>query len=582
MAEAADDMTSGNGTGAWDDAGPDEAGGAPVVPEVVEQPEPASQLPALRDERYTALERAAEAALLPGVPGRDEFLTLAMTARILSLSAGAPKPVRDNPHLALHMAMIGRDLGISPSASLQLIDVIGFKDWANTWEQAYADVQLSVSPELLNSQIKRMGLGSIVKGASTDTSCVAIALAPGGHIDTRCARIWPDHVADDARGGPCTCTMADVLGEVEFTWADAIQAQLVYSGCTGPQAHTEVCMKGGKDTGKLRCHQGYRTYPKRMMWWRAAAWCQSDYFPEAGVGLYTPEELGAMVDEEGRAIDPASVQVPEGYEPKPPPPPPPSEDLLADAPDDDQLAADRRDLRARLDAIAVLPEAKAALSELWQQRNDDDTPKTPPFPYLRRRHLTRAKAITKQVEDRIKRGDWGDDAKAAWADAAVSAAGFGAGKPQEAQDAADDLDAQEEAEPAAGAPGGQEAPETAADEDRARREQEAVEQYERDVAAPTATELEVAAARAAAAAPPTREELGHRIAQEVAKMEPTAVLAKLGELLPEGEAVPRTKDARGVRLTDLLVEQAMAPTEEPHPAADELPLDGSADDQTLG
>lgn len=217
----------------------------------------------------SAIDRAAEAALtMPGVPGRDEFLSLAMQARVLSLSGAAPEPVRNNPHVAFHVAMVGRDLGISPSAALQLIDVIKTKN----------GYQLSLSPQLLNAQIRRLGLGAIRPVVQERDRCVAEAVAPDG----------------------------TVLGETEFTWADAIDAGLVGPSCL-PGQH-----KRNSD-GRCPCNQGYRTYPRRMMWWRASGFCAADWFPEAGLGLYSPEELGAVVDDTGRPIDPGTVALPEGY-----------------------------------------------------------------------------------------------------------------------------------------------------------------------------------------------------------------------------------------------------------------------------
>ncbi|QOR55371.1 MAG: hypothetical protein SHS37scaffold145_22 [Phage 71_18] len=565
MSEASDDATSGNGT---TDA--IEGGGEPVVPaeaplrpEVMPPDEPGT---AVVTHPYSALERAADAALqLPGLPGRDEFLGLAMQARILAMSAGAPKAVRDNPHLAFHIAMIGRDLGISPSVALQMVDVIGYNDRANTYDAAYDKVQLSISPELLNSQIKRLGLGSIVKVASRADQCTAVAMLPGGRVDVRCARLWPEHVEG------CTCTFDLVLGEVTFTWQDAQLAGLVDSACTGPDAHTGICVNGGQGSQGKRCHQGYRSYPQRMMWWRASGWAQSDYFPEAGVGLYSPEELGAMVDAEGRAIDPAAVELPEGYEPKPAPPPPPSEDLLADAADDDELGVARRELRARLDAINAVPDARTALMTLWAQRDDDGNPKLPPFGHLRRRNLTMAKAMTLGIEQRIKRGEWGDEAKAAWTDATVTGAGFGGGAAQQPQEPAADDDAPAPAEDPAKPTAPQEPPQ--ADDPG---DDETLAAYERAVACSRSCGKAEAPAwehamdcpvrltytePAAIELPPARP-TPEQVAAQVAMLSPTEVIGRLTDLLPEGESVPRGKDARQIRLVDLIVSQLDAEAEE--------------------
>jgi hypothetical protein len=197
----------------------------PIRGEIVKMPEEEPE-----GEHTTALERAAEAALaMPGVPGRDEFFMLAAQARILAMSGAAPEAVRNNPHLAFHIAMVGRDLGISPSAALELIDVI----------DTGKGPRLSLSPQLLNGQIRRVGLGKIVPVEQTMERCVARAIGPDG----------------------------EVLGETEFSWEEARVAGLVVQGCQ-PGQHTPKCLDY-RTHPRERCNQGYRTYPKRMLWWRA-------------------------------------------------------------------------------------------------------------------------------------------------------------------------------------------------------------------------------------------------------------------------------------------------------------------------
>lgn len=264
-----------------------------------ETTEPAAQVevipeptPPERPAGDSALERAAEAALaMPGIPGRDEFLALAMQARILSMSGAAPEAVRGNPHLAFHIAMVGRDLGISPSAALSLVDVILSKKGP----------QLSLSPELMNGQIARLGLGSIVPVVRTEERAVAVALEPGGRVDYRCKRTWPDHQPD--------CTCRGVIDETEFTWHDAQVAGLAGKECR-PGAHA-VKKKQGRNNSTYEgcdCNTGYLNYPKRMMWWRAAGFCADDNFPTAGLGLYClPTRAEALTRDGWRDSDKIEV-----------------------------------------------------------------------------------------------------------------------------------------------------------------------------------------------------------------------------------------------------------------------------------
>lgn len=254
-----------------------EAEPAALVPEVVTDPKPRAEgqpgtdVEPVRVE--AALVAATEAALSqPGIAGRDEFLSLAMQSRILSMSGAAPKLVRDDPHLAFHIALVGRDLGISPSAALELIDVLDTK----------SGPKLSLSPQLMNGQLRRLGLGSVRPLKRTKDSAIAGAYGPDGIL----------------------------LGESEFTWEDAVMAELADDRCE-PGKH----WRPNNGQGKCTCNMGWKRYPKRMLWWRAAGFAADDYFPEASLGLYQPEALGAMVDEDGRPIDPTTVALPEGYEP---------------------------------------------------------------------------------------------------------------------------------------------------------------------------------------------------------------------------------------------------------------------------
>lgn len=295
------------------EAEPADDGGFDYV-EPAERPAP---VPAVIERGNEAVSAAAEAVMaMPGVAGRDEFLSLCMQARILSMSGAAPEAIRGNPYVAFHVAMVGRDLGLSPSAAIELIDVIPGKNGP----------QLSLSPQLMNAQAQRVYGGEIVKAYSQVDSCTAVAIGPGGR-DPRCRRSWPTnqrrgeeplHWAED-----CSC---DVIGEATFDWEDARMAGLVGPSCQ-PGAHVKDQTRQGRGgTYKVcGCNQGYITYPKRMFWQRSCGFAADDYFPGAGLGLYTPEALGAMVDEEGRAIDPATVALPEGYEPEPEPEDPPAD-----------------------------------------------------------------------------------------------------------------------------------------------------------------------------------------------------------------------------------------------------------------
>jgi len=239
------------------------------APEIVEAPAEQGESSAGR-----ALEAVTRHVIEnPGIAGRDEFLSLAAQARMLHLSGAAPKAIRDDPYVAFHVAMAGRDLGLSPTAAMQLIDVI----------ETSRGPQLSLSPQLRLAQVRKKGLGDIRPRLRTAERCVAVVLGPDG----------------------------EELGETVFTWEDAQMAGLAMPDCQ-PGEHTAKC-RNYQSRGYEKCNQGYVTYPQRMHWWRAVGYGCDDYFPEASLGLYSPEELGAVVDVEGRPVDPSTVALPPGY-----------------------------------------------------------------------------------------------------------------------------------------------------------------------------------------------------------------------------------------------------------------------------
>jgi hypothetical protein len=408
--------------------------------EVVEVVEP--QVPSLPPETHSALERAAEAAMaMPGMPGADEFLLLAAQARMLSLSGAAPALVKGDPHVAFHVAMIGRDLGLSPSSALELIDVIKTK----------AGPRISLSPQLLNGQLRRLGLGTVHPSIRTEDRCVVLAVGPRG-LDPRCVRRQallqqedPDsgawHVPDDAPAGPCQC---DIVGASEFTWEDARQAELVGPECmVGNHKGQTKSRNDGSTYQTCGCNQGYVTYPKRMLWWRASGFCADDYFPEASLGLYSPEALGAVIDVDGRPIDPASVELPEGYEPPPPPVRPPDPNTVPASPD--SIA----ELQARIDKLPA--GAKAAMRELWMAADDGGEPRLPPIGKLLHRHVPVARGVLSAIERRTKAGEFGDgDVGGAPDGTPQEPAGDDGGTdgaPEPAEASSDDVGAQGEADP---------------------------------------------------------------------------------------------------------------------------------------
>lgn len=318
------------------------------TPEVV-QPTVAAVEPAPEQQHASAAITAAANAAMnnPGAPGAAEFMALAAQARIISLSGAAPKAIRENPYIAFHVALIGRDFGLSVAAAAELVDVI----------ESGGQPRISLSPQLLNGQIRRLGLGSIIPVQRTPEVCVAAALGPDGEYDERCKAMYPEHRDD--------CRCRGVLGTSTFTWDDARMAGLVGSECQ-PGEHVKNVnrSKNGSSYKVCGCNQGYITYPARMLWWRAGGFAGDDYFPEASLGLYAPEALGVAVDDEGRPIDVASVPLPDGYEPAPDPRKEREEQRAREL-EEPMTDLDLLDLQIRIQALP--PEQRKLLGEKWKE-----------------------------------------------------------------------------------------------------------------------------------------------------------------------------------------------------------------------
>jgi hypothetical protein len=212
-----------------------------------------------------------------------------------------------------------------------------------------------------------------------------------------------------------------------------------------------------------------------MLWWRASGFCADDFFPEAGMGLYSPEELGAVVDVDGRPIDPATVELPAGYEPAAIG----SSSSSDDPADPDELWT----LQLRLHALP------AAQQEAWrEQKRQQDRLKGVPTYMLSAPGLRLARSLVSGLESAAKKADPSWDATQAqsmvehqvWANVIRFVCG----------DAPDDRPASD-VEPAAPDPG----PADAVDEaeaalERAKASADAIDNPPADTAGPTGADVD--------------------------------------------------------------------------------------------
>jgi len=101
----------------------------------------------------------------------------------------------------------------------------------------------------------------------------------------------------------------------------------------------------------------WKDWGQQMLWHRVAGFALDAYFPEAGIGLYSPDELGAVVDAEGEPIDVTTVSPPRGIGrpqavPERPTEPPINKDTLLE-------------LDGIMAKIASDDSVKQAASEVW-------------------------------------------------------------------------------------------------------------------------------------------------------------------------------------------------------------------------
>lgn len=233
---------------------------------------------------------------IPVIPGETEFRALAALAVTLCESNLVPAALRNQPHDVLLVLMTARDLGVSPTVALRKMYPL--------------DGQVTIAPALKNALVRMKGLG----------------------------RVYPDPDNNATSATAHAVRFSDGPEVYSYTVTLAEMAKVTY----------------GRKGQLLVEKDNWRNYTARMLWWRASGYLVDDVFPEVAFGLYSPDELGGMTDEDGRIIVVTDIEQPPGFVSSRPPEP----ELLSDI--------QQGELRAR---IAALPEpTQAALRELWKQR----------------------------------------------------------------------------------------------------------------------------------------------------------------------------------------------------------------------
>lgn len=297
----------------------------------VEETEPASepvaQVPAIVDDPIDQMTAVPD---LPVIAPENEFRALAMQAKMLSGSSLVPSALRGKPHDVLLILMTGRDLGIAPTAALRKCYVV--------------DGQVTIAPMLKSALVKMKGAGCIRPAPDNDAEhATAIAYDPDGKEIAR-------HTV---------------------TWDDVKDVTINSSG------------------KKLIAKDNWKNYPKRMLYHRASGYLVDDIWPEIGLGIYSPDEIGAITDEEGHVIDVKEVRVVDGFERKEDAPP----EMISD--DVAQALTDR--------ARALPAEAVAALKAQFLEREIRGS--------FFSQTAAKAKVLEPMIvamEKRAASGEWGD------------------------------------------------------------------------------------------------------------------------------------------------------------------------------
>lgn len=300
----------------------------PVEPDEIE----ATISPDMFPERLGAVGSALPG--LPVVPSDSEMRNLAQLANTLANADAVPKALRRKPNDVFLVLLSARDLGVTLTAAMREFHVIEGK--------------VTLSPKVKLGLVRQAGLG----------------------------RVWPDPANDNSQA-VWFAERHDAPGivfESKFGWSDATLAQLVDDRCTpgahwvgekGPQRENRRNRGGESDTTSVECFckVNYKKYPQRMLSWRAAGYLLDDVFPEIGTGLYSPDELGAVTNDDGEPIEVRAVESLPGMkggghrEPE-------AEKMTDEV---------RADLTIRLDKVRAHPEAAEQLSTYWKDRD------LPPF-----------------------------------------------------------------------------------------------------------------------------------------------------------------------------------------------------------
>lgn len=304
----------------------------PTTPEPADQPAPE---PAPIDPEPTTAIAVPEPIRpddLPLMPGHQEARDLASLAGTLAAADCLPSALRRKPNDVFMVLLTGRDLGLRPSVAIRSLHVI--------------DGQVTVPPKVKLALVRERGLG----------------------------RVWPD-----PDNGPESATWYAVRAD---------QPDDLFASKVTIQEANQIRLSASK---MLTDKDNWKNYPARMLSWRALGYVLDDAFSEVGTGLYSPDEIGAVTDEDGEPLMIGDVEVLPGM--RGGRARPSAEDpTMAEA----EIAAIQR-------RINRLPDgAKPVLRAKWMEKE------VPHVSRLRRSDDVLVGALLAWVEKKATAGEWGE------------------------------------------------------------------------------------------------------------------------------------------------------------------------------
>ncbi len=241
---------------------------------------------------------------VPVIPPSSEMEAIAQMAVTLAAADAVPAALRRKPNDVFLVLCTARDLGVALTTAMREFHVIEGK--------------VTLSPKVKLAMVRSSGLG----------------------------RIWADP-GNDAETATWYGERRDMPGVVQastFTMAEAMNV---------PARERGANIKLGEKSN-------WKAYPKRMLSWRALGYLLDDVFPEVGTGLYSPDELGALTNEDGEPIEVSAVESLHGM----------AGGRAAAAPEPEKPSEeDAAELARRLAAIRTNEDAKAELMAWWQERD---------------------------------------------------------------------------------------------------------------------------------------------------------------------------------------------------------------------